>query len=101
MSKFQFTTTPYLQGPQGFVWEDSQTARHSDLMLVRGARPHIYPWCVAQPAPRGEHWAPVTLHGSRGEAMKAAGESGAIFQGAFSKPRDGLVVARGRIFAHV
>ena len=98
MSAFQFTMTPYLTGPMGFTWESSQTARHSDTCLVRASRPHVYPWAVAHPAPRGERWAPVTLHGSRKEAEKVAGETGAIFQGSFSQPRNGLVVARGKVF---
>ena len=95
---FQFTTTPYLTGPMGFTWESSQTARHSDTLLMKASRPHVYPWAVAHPAPRKEHWAPVTLHGSRKEAMKAAGAVGAVFQGSFSQPRKGLVVARGKVF---
>ena len=95
---FQFTTTPYLQGPQGFVWESSQTARHSDTCLVRASRPHVYPWAVAHPAPHGERWAPVTLHGSRKEAERVAEGVGAVYQGSFSRPRKGLVVARGKVF---
>ena len=98
MSNFQFALNPYLQGPMGFVWESHQTARHSDTCLVRASRPHVYSWAVAHPAPRGERWAPVTLHGSRKEAMKAANGVGAIYQGSFSKPREGLVVARGKVF---
>ena len=98
MPKFQFTATPYLTGPMGFQWES--TCKHSDLLLAKTARPHVYSWAVAHPAPRGEHWAPVTLHGSRAEAQRAAGDRGMIYQGSFSKPREGLVVARGRVFAH-
>ena len=98
MSNLQFTTTPYLQGPMGFVWDDARILGHSDTCLVRASRPHVYSWCVAHPAPRGERWAPVTLHGSRKEALEAAGAVGAIYQGSFSQPREGLVVARGKVF---
>lgn len=97
---FQFATNPYLTGPMGFVWESSQTARHSDTLLVRASRPHVYSWCVAHPVPRGERWARLTLHGSRKEAEEAAKGVGAIYQGSFSRPREGLVVAKGRIYPH-
>ena len=98
MANFQFTTNPYLTGPMGFVWETGETARHSDTLLMKASRPHTYSWAVAHPAPHGERWADVTLHASRKEAMKAAGAVGAVFQGSFSQPRDGLVVARGKVF---
>ena len=98
MSTFQFTANPYLQGPAGFQWEEGETARHSDSQLIRTTRPHVYSWAVVHPAPKGEHWAPVTLHGSRKEAVKAAGGQGMVYQGSFSQPRKGLVIAKGRIF---
>ena len=98
MANLQFTLNPYLTGPMGFVWDDGRILGHSDTQIVKASRPHVYSWAVAHPAPRKEHWAPVTLHGSRKEAEKAAGETGAIFQGSFSQPREGLVVARGKVF---
>ena len=100
MANFQFTPNPYLTGPMGFVWETGETARHSDAQLVKTTRPHVYPWAVAHPAPKGEHWAPVTLHGSLKEAQRVAGDQGMIYQGSFSQPRKGLVVACGKVFPH-
>ena len=100
MPTSQFTLTPYLTGPMGFTWDDSRILGHSDAQLVKAARPHVYSWAVVHPAPRRGVWAPVTLHGSRKEAVKAAGGQGMVYQGSFSQPRKGLVVARGRVFPH-
>lgn len=100
MANFQFTTNPYIAGPMGFTWEPGESASWNDAQLVKTARPHVFSWAVAHPAPKGERWAPVTLHGSQKEAVKAAGDQGMICQGSFSQPRKGLVVARGRVFPH-
>jgi hypothetical protein len=98
MPNFQFILNPYLTGPQGFAWDDGRTLGHLSAQLVKATRPPVYPWAVAHPAPKGERWAPVTLHGTRKEAERAAGGIGAVFQGSFSQPREGLVIAKGRVF---
>ncbi len=92
------THRPYLVGAAGFQWEAPGLLSQFDTHLVRASRPYVFSWAVAHPAPHGEHWAQVSLHGTRKEAEKAAGGRGHIFQGSFSSPREGLVVARGRVF---